>query len=110
MLLHFFTLRNFINAATDDNADFQSVVAAQGRVESSITYHIQGDYPCMPEHDGIAVYDLSRRNVLSEDVVTSVISTFVNADAPAKCKDPENDFALHADLIRAVTKTMDNKV
>ena len=84
----------------DDNPGFAPLVTAQSRVEKSITYHREGESPSAQEHDGVAVFDLSRRNVLSKDVVSSVIDTFVNADCPDVCKDTENDFAVHSDLIR----------
>lgn len=68
-----------------DNPKFDSVVDAQRQVEHAIAYKERGSKPPKAPAGSVAVFDLSRRNVLSSDVVKSVFKKFSKATQPAEC-------------------------
>ncbi|MGE0606573.1 MAG: hypothetical protein AB7O62_05540 [Pirellulales bacterium] len=83
----------------DENPTFDPVTNAQAQVEGALSYYRDGESPPNSVDAGLQVFDLSRRNVLSTQIMRAVVDTFTKADHPGPCNNATNDFSVHAKLI-----------
>ena len=83
-----------------NNPKFDEVVEAQRQVEDAIVYLERGAKASVHVQGNVVVFDLSRRNVLSSNVVQSVLSKFCSAKIP---QEYESIFEIteHADLMKS---------
>ena len=83
-----------------NNPEFDEVVEAQRQVEEAIVYLERGAKASGRSRSSVVVFDLSRRNVLSSNVVQAVLSKFCSAKYPSAC---ESIFEIvdHAELMKS---------
>lgn len=79
------------------NPSFQPVVQAQEQVANAIFYAERNEKIAKPPKSDVAVFDLSRRNVLTEQIVNSALDKFCNCTFPPEC-DGIYEISDHAQL------------
>jgi energy-coupling factor transporter ATP-binding protein EcfA2 len=82
------------------NPSFSEVVEAQRQVEEAVVYLERSAIPSAKPRFNVVVFDLSRRNILSNDVVQSVFSKFSSAKIPPEGQNVF-EIAAHAALMKS---------
>jgi hypothetical protein len=87
-------------ALSETKPVFERAVGAQKQVEEAIQYSADGANIANSSDTTTVVFDLSRRNVLSQEMVRAVINKFGGAELPPAC---ENIYTIktHAVLIQS---------
>ena len=81
------------------NASFRPIAEAQQQVEQALVYCKQNRRPTESSGSQVAVFDLSRRNVLSKEIVGAVLDKFSGCNLPPDCEGVY-EIETHAELMR----------